>query len=37
MGEGEVVSLFAPALRLIDEMRGQPDRQPCRWYLLVKP
>jgi SAM-dependent methyltransferase len=37
MGPNEVEQLFWPHLSLVQEERGQPDRQPCRWYLLVKP
>jgi SAM-dependent methyltransferase len=36
VGENEVADRFAPALRVIDILRGEPDRNPCRWYLLQK-
>jgi SAM-dependent methyltransferase len=34
MRETEVAARFAPYLDLVDEIRGNPDRYPCRWYLL---
>ncbi|MCB0186617.1 MAG: class I SAM-dependent methyltransferase [Caldilineaceae bacterium] len=34
MRETEVAARFAPYLELVDEIRGNPDRYPCRWYLL---
>jgi SAM-dependent methyltransferase len=37
LGEDEVATRFAPQLAIIEIERGQPDRQPCRWYLLQKP
>jgi SAM-dependent methyltransferase len=36
MGEHEVAERFAPTLTVIDILRGEPDRNPCRWYLLQK-
>ncbi len=36
VGEREVEELFAPQLQVVDILRGNPDRQPCRWYLLRK-
>ncbi|RIK45141.1 MAG: hypothetical protein DCC55_00365 [Chloroflexi bacterium] len=36
MGENEVAERFAPVLTIIDIQRGNPDRQPCRWYLLQR-
>lgn len=36
MGEHEVEALFAPHLQIVEIIRGNPDRQPCRWYLLRK-
>jgi SAM-dependent methyltransferase len=34
MGENEASERFAPTLEVIDILRGEPDRHPCRWYLL---
>lgn len=34
--ENEVAERFAPALAVIDIQRGNPDRHPCRWYLLQR-
>ncbi|MEZ4868376.1 MAG: class I SAM-dependent methyltransferase [Caldilineaceae bacterium] len=36
MGEDEVVTLFSPHLTVIEIIRANPDRHPCRWYLLRK-
>lgn len=33
----EVLQRFTPALTLVEELIAQPDRRPCRWYLLQKP
>lgn len=37
MAKGEVASLFAGALRMVEEVEARPDRRPCRWYLLQNP
>lgn len=34
--ENEIAERFAPGLRIVDIVRAQPDRYPCRWYLLQK-
>jgi SAM-dependent methyltransferase len=36
MADGEVEALFCPKMTVMDVLRGQPDRQPCRWYLLQR-
>lgn len=36
MREHEVEELFAPHLEVIEIRRANPDRHPCRWYLLRK-
>jgi SAM-dependent methyltransferase len=36
MEEDEIATLFAPHLQVVEILRGRPDRQPCRWYLLRK-
>ncbi len=36
MRETEVAERFGPALAIINIERGNPDRHPCRWYLLRK-
>ncbi|MDI9549294.1 MAG: methyltransferase domain-containing protein, partial [Chloroflexota bacterium] len=36
LGEEEVHSLFTPAFSVLTVRRGQPDQQPCRWYLLCR-
>jgi len=36
MAEHEVETLFAPHLHIVEIIRGNPDRHPCRWYLLRK-
>jgi SAM-dependent methyltransferase len=35
--EYEVEERFTPQLQIVDVLRGHPDHQPCRWYLLQKP
>lgn len=37
MQENEVAERFAPYLEVVEVVRAQPDRYPCRWYLLRKP
>lgn len=37
MRTNEVLQRFSPALTLIEELIAQPDRRPCRWYLLQRP
>jgi SAM-dependent methyltransferase len=37
MLENEVIERFTPALDIVEIVRAQPDRSPCRWYLLRKP
>jgi len=37
MLENEVIERFTPALEIVEIVRAQPDRHPCRWYLLRKP
>jgi SAM-dependent methyltransferase len=37
MQMNEVVQRFTPALTLVEELIAQPDRRPCRWYLLQRP
>jgi SAM-dependent methyltransferase len=32
--EGELNSLFAPHLRIVQAVQAQPDMRPCHWYLL---
>lgn len=34
--ENEVAERFAPALDVLAILRGEPDRHPCRWYLLQR-
>lgn len=36
MRETEVADRFGPTLEVVEEIRGNPDRHPCRWYLLQK-
>lgn len=33
---GEVEQRFTPALRIVEVIEGEPDRRPCRWYLLQR-
>lgn len=37
LGKREIVERFTPALTVIEEIVAQPDRRPCRWYLLQRP
>lgn len=37
MDLGEVAQRFAPHLQMVEELIAQPDRRPCRWYLLQRP
>lgn len=37
MDLGEVADRFAPHLWMVEEIIAQPDRRPCRWYLLQRP
>lgn len=32
----EVAERFAPHLKVVEILRAQPDRYPCRWYLLQR-
>ncbi len=34
VAEDEVQTRFAPHLHVVEVIRGRPDRQACRWYLL---
>lgn len=34
--ENEIVERFCPALTVVEIVRANPDRYPCRWYLLRK-
>lgn len=34
LGETEVADLFASHLELVEIIRANPERHPCRWYLL---
>lgn len=34
MGNNEVVERFTPHLEVVEITRADPDRHPCRWYLL---
>lgn len=36
MADNEVETLFAPALKIVDVIHGDPDHAPCRWYLLQR-
>ncbi|HMN30780.1 MAG TPA: methyltransferase domain-containing protein [Caldilineaceae bacterium] len=36
LAAGEVAERFAPALTVVDQLEGNPERQPCHWYLLQK-
>jgi SAM-dependent methyltransferase len=36
MGATEVADRFGPELNVVEVIRGNPDRHPCRWYLLQK-
>ncbi|MFN8487513.1 MAG: methyltransferase domain-containing protein [Caldilineaceae bacterium] len=36
VAEDEVQTRFAPRLQVVEVLRGRPDRQACRWYLLQK-
>lgn len=36
MGADEVAERFAPQLEVVEITRAEPDRYPCRWYLLRK-
>lgn len=33
----ECARLFTPALEIVEVVQAEPQRQPCRWYLLRKP
>ena len=37
MENGEVAQRFGPYLTLVEEIIAQPERRPCRWYLLQRP
>lgn len=32
----EIIERFCPALSVVEIVRANPDRYPCRWYLLRK-
>lgn len=36
LDENEIAERFAPQLAVIEIIRAEPDRHPCRWYLLQK-
>ncbi len=36
MADNEVERLFSPGLAVVEIIQGDPDRHPCRWYLLQK-
>lgn len=37
MNVGEIAQRFAPDLMVVEETIANPDRRPCRWYLLQRP
>jgi SAM-dependent methyltransferase len=37
MRDDEVIARFTPTLEVVEILRANPDRYPCRWYLLRKP
>ncbi|MBW7881059.1 MAG: class I SAM-dependent methyltransferase [Caldilineaceae bacterium] len=36
MEENEVAERFAPWMAVVEIVRAEPDRYPCRWYLLQR-
>lgn len=36
VGDHEVETLFTPDLQVVHIQRANPDRYPCRWYLLQR-
>lgn len=36
VGENEIAERFRTDLEVVEIVRAQPDRHPCRWYLLRK-